>query len=180
MPGLCGSRPQESTQPTLQVPREYFSLYHLWWDCGTCHHLQMGFPGHLPCITMSGQDGLSEKVHPGKCPKARTREVSSNWSISSKQGEIICSWPVVIIQCEQKREIFRIADNHALSSIYTKPVSWASLVAQWLRICLPMQGTRVRALVCEDPTCRGATRPVRHNYWACTSGACAPQQERLR
>ena len=30
-----------------------------------------------------------------------------------------------------------------------------------------MQGTRVWALVWEDPTCRGATRPVRHNYWAC-------------
>ena len=43
---------------------------------------------------------------------------------------------------------------------------WASLVAQWLRIHLPMQGTRVRALVQEDPTCRGATKPVRHNYWA--------------
>ena len=43
----------------------------------------------------------------------------------------------------------------------------ASLVAQWSRICLPMQGTRVRALVQEDPTCRGATKPVRHNYWAC-------------
>ena len=57
---------------------------------------------------------------------------------------------------------------------------WASLVVQWLRICLPMQGTQVRALVWEDPTCRGATRPVSHNYWACTSGACAPQQERLR
>ena len=42
--------------------------------------------------------------------------------------------------------------------------SQASLVAQWLRICLPMQGTRVRALVSEDPTCRGATRPVSHNY----------------
>ena len=40
----------------------------------------------------------------------------------------------------------------------------ASLVAQWLRICLPMQGTQVRALVWEDPTCRGATRPVSHNY----------------
>ena len=40
----------------------------------------------------------------------------------------------------------------------------ASLVAQWLRICLPMQGTRVRALVWEDPTCRGATRPMSHNY----------------
>ena len=39
-----------------------------------------------------------------------------------------------------------------------------SLVAQWLRICLPMQGTRVRALVWEDPTCRGAAGPVSHNY----------------
>ena len=56
----------------------------------------------------------------------------------------------------------------------------ASLVAQWLRICLPMQGTRVRALVWEDPICHGATRPVSHNYWACASGACAPQQERPR
>ena len=40
----------------------------------------------------------------------------------------------------------------------------ASLVAQWLRIHLPMQGTWVRALVREDPTCRGATKPVSHNY----------------
>ena len=39
-----------------------------------------------------------------------------------------------------------------------------SLVAQWLRIHLPMQGTRVQALVREDPTCHGATKPVRHNY----------------
>ena len=42
-----------------------------------------------------------------------------------------------------------------------------SLVAQWLRIRLPRQGTEVRALVREDPTCRGATKPVHHNYRAC-------------
>ena len=41
--------------------------------------------------------------------------------------------------------------------------SRASLVAQWLRICLLMQGTRVRALVWEDPTCHGAAGPVSHN-----------------
>ena len=40
----------------------------------------------------------------------------------------------------------------------------ASLVVQRLRVCLPMQGTRVRALVWEDPTCRGAAGPVSHNY----------------
>ena len=39
-----------------------------------------------------------------------------------------------------------------------------SLVAQWLRILLPMPGTQVRALVWEDPTCRTATKPLRHNY----------------
>ena len=43
-----------------------------------------------------------------------------------------------------------------------------SLVVQWLQIRLPTQGTRVRALVQEDTMCRGATKPVHHNYWACT------------
>ena len=61
------------------------------------------------------------------------------------------------------------------TQICIKYITWASLVAQWLRICLPMQGTQVRALVWEDPTCRGATKPVSHSYWACASGACAPQ-----
>ena len=40
-----------------------------------------------------------------------------------------------------------------------------SLVVQWLRICLPMEGTNVQSLVWEDPTCRRATKPMRHNYW---------------
>ena len=34
-----------------------------------------------------------------------------------------------------------------------------SLVVQWLRIRLPMQGTQVRALVREDLTCRRAAKP---------------------
>ena len=43
-----------------------------------------------------------------------------------------------------------------------------SLVAQWLRVCLPMQKTWVRALVREDPACHRATGPTCHNYWART------------
>ena len=65
-----------------------------------------------------------------------------------------------------------------------------SLVTQWLRICLPMQGTWVQSLVQEDPTCHGGTKPVPHNYWdqalepvSCSYGSpmprtCAPQQEK--
>ena len=41
------------------------------------------------------------------------------------------------------------------------------LVVQWLGIRLPMQGTRVWALVQEDPTHCRAAKPERHNYWAC-------------
>ena len=47
---------------------------------------------------------------------------------------------------------------------YFKKVLGASLVVQWLRVCLPVQGTRVRALVREDPICHGAGGPVGHNY----------------
>ena len=53
-----------------------------------------------------------------------------------------------------------------------------SLVAQWLRIHLPMQGTRVRALVQEDPTCRGATNPVATATEAHAPRARALQQEK--
>ena len=44
----------------------------------------------------------------------------------------------------------------------------ASLVIQWLRIHLEMQGTLVPSLVQEDPTSCGATERVCHNYWAST------------
>ena len=47
-------------------------------------------------------------------------------------------------------------------AIIKKSTNRASLVAQWLGVCLPVRGTRVRALVWEDPTCRGATGSVSH------------------
>ena len=53
--------------------------------------------------------------------------------------------------------------NELLFNLKKEGNSGASLVAQWLRIRLPMQGTWVRALVREDPICRRATKPVRHN-----------------
>ena len=53
-------------------------------------------------------------------------------------------------------------------TFFKKPRWRASLVVQWLRIRLPMQGTQVQALVWEDPTCHRATNPMHHNYWACT------------
>ena len=53
------------------------------------------------------------------------------------------------------------------SSHKMSPRLGTSLVVHWLRTHLPMQGTRVRFLVQEDPTWHRATKPMHHNYWAC-------------
>ena len=50
-------------------------------------------------------------------------------------------------------------------------------MAQWLRLHLPIQGTRVGSLAWEDPTFHGATKPLSHNYWARVPRARALQQE---
>ena len=65
---------------------------------------------------------------------------------------------------EAAEECAATKQRHKSESGIQEPKNRASLVAQWLRIRLPMQGTRVRALVREDPTCRRATKLVRHNY----------------
>ena len=59
----------------------------------------------------------------------------------------------------------------------SKCLSWnatfrTSLVVQWWRIRLPMQGTCVQSVVWEYPTYRGVTEPVLHNYWSSCSVAC--------
>ena len=63
---------------------------------------------------------------------------------------------LIIIMCIAN--ILELIEMHILKNTHR-----ISLVAQWLRNCLPVQGTRLRALVWEDPTCCGATKPVRHN-----------------
>ena len=55
-----------------------------------------------------------------------------------------------------------------------------SLVVQWLRICLPMQGTLVRSLVREDPTCCGATKLMCQNYSARAPQLLKPMRSRAR
>ena len=49
---------------------------------------------------------------------------------------------------------------------YKRQPSETPLVVQWLRICLPMQGSRVQSLVQKDPTCLRAAKPMSHGAWA--------------
>ena len=52
----------------------------------------------------------------------------------------------------------------SLSAYCSRWYLW-TVVVQWLRIHLPMQGTHVWSLVRENSTCHRATKPVHPNYW---------------
>ena len=47
-----------------------------------------------------------------------------------------------------------------MTSVPIKRNEGTSLVAQWLRIRMPMQGTRIQSLVWEDPTYFRETEPT--------------------
>ena len=54
--------------------------------------------------------------------------------------------------------------NLGVCELYLDFYIRTSQVAQWIRICLPVQGTWVQSLVQEDSTCLGATKPEYCNY----------------
>ena len=70
----------------------------------------------------------------------------------------LCSKPQVLVKLTWDWS------HHARLMRLFKDEYGTSLVVQGLRIRLPMQGTQVRALVRDDPTCCGATKPVRHSH----------------
>ena len=49
---------------------------------------------------------------------------------------------------------------HKSHSFIQKYLLRTSLMVQWLRICLLMQGTQMRSLVEEDPECRKTAKPT--------------------
>ena len=59
--------------------------------------------------------------------------------------------------------IYSISTECNVLQKFKKTEAGTCLVAQWVRIRLPMQGTRVQSLVWEDSTCCGATKPMHHN-----------------
>ena len=59
-----------------------------------------------------------------------------------------------------------LADYLGILRVFKNFLNWTSLVAHWLGVRLPTKGTRVQAWSGKIPHVAGATKPVRHNYWA--------------
>ena len=66
---------------------------------------------------------------------------------------LIPGWGAKIPNASQPKNIKQKQYCNKFSKDFKKWSTGTSLVTQWLRIPLPIQGTRVQALVREDPTC---------------------------
>ena len=153
---------------------------------------QDSYPLPRETVPSSHGDGKAERKGAGDpvvqhCPSRESQSQVSKWSPSSiletlsfagihasssssyKHRVLLSISPVPLSHTAQRTSqtanvcLQEAATAEGWPARRQKDFLGASLVAQWLRICLPMQGTRVRALVWEDPTCRGATGPVSHN-----------------
>ena len=62
----------------------------------------------------------------------------------------------------------KLAFHYPYPSVLLKTTHSGFPVAQWLRICLPVQGTWVWYLIWGDPTCQAATKPIHRNHWVLT------------
>ena len=99
-----------------------------------------------------------------------------SFSVSSQHSAFVLNWAKTSdpeslfgLTCSENKlpvfchDVTVFLESSLSASIKIKNTG-ASLVAQWLRIRLPVQGTQIRSLVREDPTYRRATKPVCHNY----------------
>ena len=97
---------------------------------------------------------------------------NGNKAITKYIDKTKSNWTIDLVKFPHEKIDFQIdliKSSHILTA-RTKDKNkqrGTSLVVQWLRIRLPMQGTWIRSLVRDDPTCHGATKPVCHNYWTC-------------
>ena len=104
---------------------------------------------------------------------------SSNWTISvcsKRSSSRIISSIKYFLGSEGLRFSFVLQSKEVAWTVLMKMPLGASLVTQWLRIHLPMQGTWVWSLglVWEDSACCRATKLIYHNYWA---WACSATRE---
>ena len=77
------------------------------------------------------------------------------------------SQQLIITKVLKYKYIERLKEQHDHLDLKIADIWGASLVAQWLRVPLPVQETQVRCLVQEDPTCLRAAKPELHNHSAC-------------
>ena len=124
----------------------------------TCMHYIYSVHTHIPTANMQPAHTSSQQ----NCSIILAKRVSSIYII--KKINVFIWLPAHVLH---DVSFLSVVLGPRLPNFLKKWAGRASLLAQWLRICLPMQETWVRSLIQEDPIGHEATAPVCHNFWAC-------------
>ena len=125
----------------------------------------------LQDITTSYQNGPNQNKTKRK-ENNKSGKTKCWWGCSTIRGTLTHCWEECkTVQSVGKQTGTELPHDLEISvpGIYLREIKTyvqTSLGTQWIRICLPIQGTWVRSLVQEDPTRLGAAKPVRYNTWA--------------
>ena len=187
----------------MDVPRRWGATAEMWKSSGTW--LSGGTCSFQPVVTAvrrwqgfwvieEARDGqpspppefLSFSALPPSCLSLDLPREFSPQGLCTYYSLWIALLPGIYLQASLLHFIWAcVLSKPFLDDSIQKSISGTFLAVQWLRIHLSMQGTWVRSLVQEDPMCRKATVPARHNCWAHVpqlwklsySSACALQPE---
>ena len=131
----------------------------MWRTAVSLHSSDMVFVSHSVCCT----DKQQTLPSPAPTCFPLSSALSSQWN-----------WPLVIPKLRQSQfpSLDRVTGQHhkgcrkysRKEDVIIKPQILDFPCGPVVKIHLPMQETRVRSLIKEDPPCFGATKPMHHNY----------------
>ena len=171
--------PPPHHSPGWSIPGSRKSAICRWWEPRLGPHKRQGWVRRPPACTGGHTSMRWAGAHTtSRCQGHASEKRHSVWTSGSQLGHMCACRHLTHARSpaslpwveggQSYSETSLNAQDSSLPHPSKKPPSpRASLVAQWWRIRLPMQETRVQSLVQEDPTCHGATKSVSHNYWAC-------------
>ena len=127
--------------------------------------LQWPYPGHYPALLHP--QGLIISIIPGSLQtllslKNPFMEHKLVWPLWKTIQSFLKKLKNRATVCSCNPTAGHISRENSNSKRYMR----TSLMVQWLRICLPVQGTQVWSLVQEDSTCLVATKPTCHDCWS--------------
>ena len=106
-----------------------------------------------------GAEGILNRISPNTIT-VRVANIYCTLTINQAWSQLILKSP----QWGSCSLHFQIGKEWGLERSCKRHIG-TSLVAQWLKICLSMQGTWISSLGQQDPTCLRGTKPESRNYW---------------
>ena len=120
---------------------------------------------------------MRQVLGPGALGRSRGIGSRGRWEWGSGWGIHVYPWLIHVNVWQKPLQYCKVISLQLIKKKKKEVYFKTSLVAQWIRICLPIQRKWVQFLVQEDGTCLRATKPCSKTTEAGAPGAHASQQQ---